>query len=216
MTKKLYNKYFETRTPYLQDRDKIWKPIVNYLQKKYIPEDSTVIDIGAGYCNFINNIKAKEKHALDHSPVVKQHADKGVIIHVQDCTDLSNFKNNKFDVVFAAELLEHLDLTGIEKFLIHVHRILHPGGLFISMQPNFKYFYRQYFDDYTHKTILTNESVKDLLQNYNFEILKIEPRFLPATLKTRLPKFPFLVTLYLHSPWRPKAGQMLAVAKKPE
>lgn len=215
MTKLLYNKYFETRVPFLKDRDRMWKPIVEYIQKKYIPEDSVVIDIGAGYCNFINNIVAKEKYANDHNEIIKRYAAKNVKLYIQDCTNLSNIPKDKFDIVFAAGLLEHLDLSGIELFLGHVFRILQPGGLFISMQPNFTYFYKNYFDDYTHKTILTHESVKDLLENYNFQIVNIEPKFLPATLKEKLPRIPFLVKLYLNSPWRPKAGQMLAVAKKP-
>ena len=215
MTKHLYDNYFETRVPFMKDRDKMWKPIVEYLQRKYIPKTSIVLDLGAGYCNFINNVVAKEKHANDLSPIIKKYAAKGVKLYIQDCTKLNNISKNKFDVVFAAGLLEHLDLSGIEQLLTHVHRILRPGGFFISMQPNFTYFYKNYFDDYTHKTILTHEGVKDLLQNYNFEIEKIEPKFLPATLKERLPRIPFLVKLYLLSPWRPKAGQMLAVAKKP-
>ena len=30
--------------------------------QKYIPEEETVLEIGAGYCEFINNIKAKKKN----------------------------------------------------------------------------------------------------------------------------------------------------------
>ncbi len=215
MAKHLYDRYFDTRVPFLKYRDRMWRPIVEYIQKKYIPSTSVVLDLGAGYCNFINNVIASEKHANDKSPIIKKYAHKNIILHVQDCTKLGNIPKNKFDIVFAAGLLEHLELTEIESVLRHVYRILRPGGLFISMQPNFTYFYRNYFDDYTHRTILTHESIRDLLQNYNFEIIKIEPKFLPAKLKERLPKIPFLVKLYLLSPWKPKAGQMLAVAKKP-
>jgi len=215
MTKQLYDKYFQTRVPFLEHRDRMWKPVVAYLQKKYIPTDSVVLDLGAGYCNFINNVIVREKHANDISPIINKYASKDIILHIHDCTDLGGIQKNKFDIVFAANLLEHLEFSQIELVLNHVYRILRPGGRFITLQPNFTYFYRHYFDDYTHKTILTHESMRDLLQNYNFQIEKIEPKFLPGTFRERLPKIPFLVKLYLYSPWRPKAGQMLVVAKKP-
>ncbi|HAJ44670.1 MAG: Methyltransferase type 11 [Candidatus Azambacteria bacterium GW2011_GWE1_42_9] len=215
MAKELYNKYFETHFPKVEYRDKMWHPVVEYLQKKYVPKNSIVLDLGAGYCNFINHIVAKEKHASDISEIIKQNAEKDVICHIQDCAELSDISDEKFDIVFESNLLEHLDSDRIEKTLKEILRVLKKGGRFIAMQPNYKYFYAHYFDDYTHKTILSHVSFENLLKNYGFEIENIEPKFLPATFKQKLPKIPFLVKLYLRSPWRPAAKQMLAVAKKP-
>ncbi|MDP2638659.1 MAG: class I SAM-dependent methyltransferase [Candidatus Azambacteria bacterium] len=214
MTKELYNKYFETRFPNYSYRDKMWRPVVEYLQEKYIPKDSVVLDLGAGYCNFINNVIAKEKHASDISNIIEKYANKDVTCHIKDCADLNSIPSGKFDVVFESNLLEHLELNQVENTLQEVYRVLKPGGKFIAMQPNFTYFYRNYFDDYTHRQVFTHIGFADLLCNYGFEIEKIEPKFLPATFKQRLPKIPFLVQFYLRSPWRPGAGQMLVVAKK--
>ena len=36
--------------------------------QKYIPEDSSILEIGVGYCEFINAIKAKKKIAFDVNP----------------------------------------------------------------------------------------------------------------------------------------------------
>ncbi|KKR55419.1 MAG: Methyltransferase type 11, partial [Candidatus Curtissbacteria bacterium GW2011_GWA1_40_24] len=143
--------------------------------------NSIVLDLGAGYCNFINHIVAKEKHASDISEIIRQNAEKGVICHIQDCAELSDISDEKFDIVFESNLLEHLDSDHIEKTLEEILRVLKKGGRFIAMQPNFTYLYKNYFDDYTHKTILSHVSFENLLKNYGFEIENMEPKFLPAT-----------------------------------
>jgi hypothetical protein len=43
--------------------------------------------------------------------------------------------------------------------------------------------------------------------------VRAEPRFLPFSMKSRLPKVGWLVSLYLALPWRPLAGQFLLVAE---
>src|SRR3989338_885805 len=215
MPEQLYDKYFETRFPNFKYRDKMWRPVARYLQEKYIPEDSVILDLGAGYCNFINHVIGKERHASDISNIIKKYAEPGVITHIQNCTNLNDMPDNKFDIVFESNLLEHLELNDVEKTLTEVRRVLKPGGRFIAMQPNFIYLCRNYFNDYTHRQVFDHISFPDLLSNYGFEVEKIEPKFLPATFKQRLPRIPFLVKLYLRSPWRPGGKQMLAVSKKP-
>ena len=44
-------------------------------------------------------------------------------------------------------------------------------------------------------------------------LILLLPRFLPFSLKSRLPKSPYLVRLYLRLPLRPLAKQMLVVAR---
>ncbi len=213
MATKFYEKYFSIRFPNYEYRDKMWIPVVEYLQR-YIPENSVVLDVGAGYCNFINHVVAKEKHASDFADVVKEYAGPGVITHVEDCTKLTH-KDNTFDIVFESNTFEHLDYDQSHKAAQEIFRVLKPGGKFIAMQPNFRYFSKYYFDDYTHRQPFSHVSFPAMLENYGFEIEKVVPKFLPATFKQRLPRIPFLVRLYLMSPWHPRAGQMLVVAKKP-
>jgi hypothetical protein len=81
------------------------------------------------------------------------------------------------------------------------------------VQPNFRLQPRRYFDDYTHKTIFTDEGFCDFLRACGWRIVHREPRFLPFTLKSKLPAFGWLVSLYLALPYRPLAGQFLTVAE---
>ena len=49
----------------LKTRNKIWKILCRDFFQKYVKPTDTLCDIGAGYCEFINNINAKNKIAID-------------------------------------------------------------------------------------------------------------------------------------------------------
>ncbi|MBU0650831.1 class I SAM-dependent methyltransferase, partial [bacterium] len=187
--------------------------ITDYLQK-FIPKDSVTLDLGAGYCDFINNISSKEKHALDAYSDLDKYAEPNVNKHKKDCSDLGDFQDNYFDIIFASNIFEHLNNEDITKTLTECRRIMKENGKLIIIQPNFKYAYREYFDDFTHQNIFTHISLSNLLKTYNFKINKIMPKFLPMTMKSRLPKFKWLIKVYLHSPFKPLAKQMLIIASK--
>jgi len=84
----------------------------------------------------------------------------------------------------------------------------------LIIQPNFKYCYRNYFDDYTHVQIFTETSLADLLSVSGYRPEKVVARFLPFSLKSGGPKWPWLLHVYLALPWKPLARQMFIVARK--
>jgi len=173
-----------------------------------------VLELGAGYCEFINSIQAARKVAVDISETVRQAAKGDVEAHVGSCTRLDFAAADSMDVIFASNLFEHLQLSEVQRTLGEVRRVLKPGGKLLVIQPNFRYSYRDYFDDYTHVTIFTDRSLSDVIAAAGLEIVKVTPKFIPFSLKSRLPVVPFLIRLYLRSPVRPFAGQMLIVARK--
>ncbi len=132
---------------------------------------------------------------------------------MQSCSRLDNFEEDYFDVVFASNLLEHLTQEDMEGTLEGAKRILRPRGRFIVLQPNFRYAYKQYFDDYTHLQIFTHVGLCDLLKAHGFSILEVRPKFLPFSVKSNFPVIPLLIRLYLNFPAKPFAGQMLVVAE---
>ncbi len=194
-------------------RDAVWRVICDYLQR-YVPAGSRVVDLGAGYCSFINNIRAEERHAVDQFSGFTAYAEAGVLTHVADCRDLHIIPDEYFDVVFESNLLEHLEGDDLLSVVSEIKRITKPSGRFIAIQPNFRFCYRRYFDDYTHRKVFTDASLVDFLQSHGFRVDEVFARFLPATFKSRLPTSPWLVWLYLRMAYRPFAGQMLVVAHK--
>jgi SAM-dependent methyltransferase len=208
--------YYKSRYTWDKDRILVWKEIVRYL-KKFISSDSTVVDLGAGYCDFINNIDAKEKYAIDSSPELKNFVGSKIRSLVTFCWDLSYIKDSSIDIIHASNLLEHLSDEELQKTINEIKRILKSEGMLIVMQPNYKYSAKKYFDDPTHKKIFTDEILQDFLISNGFNIIQKKVKFLPLSIKSRphfIPIFPLLVRAYIYSPWKPFAGQMLFIAKK--
>ena len=206
--------YFDTRFAYNQTRTKLWPVLVDYLQRRFIPANSVVLDLGAGYCNFINNVHAREKHAVDAAPILKEHASKDVVTHVCSAGNLKDLQDSYFDIVFSSNLFEHLERSEFLATLQEIKRVVKTGGKLIIVQPNFRYCYRAYFDDYTHIQIFTERSLVDALSVYGFQARTVIPRFLPFSVQSSFAVSPWLLKIYLQLPYRPFAGQMLVVAEK--
>lgn len=205
--------YFRARFTADDQRDRAWQVIAGYLQK-YVGMNARVADIGAGYCSFINNITCGEKHAVDAYPGFTAWARPGVNVHVAPSHDMPCLASESLDVVFSSNLLEHLTHEELGLTFKEFGRILRKNGRVILLSPNYKYCYRDYFDDYTHRTPLSHVGVCDWLRSLGFEIELSSPRFLPFSFKSILPKTKILVWLYLHSPFKFLGKQMLIIARK--
>jgi len=127
--------YYETRFAFNSGRSVVWKAIAEYLNK-FIPEESAVLDLGCGYGDFVNNISAKSKYAMDLNPDNKQYMNADVNFFGGSVLEPFPIADNSVDVVFASNLLEHFDDAELAIILNSVKRCLKPGGRFIIMQPN--------------------------------------------------------------------------------
>jgi SAM-dependent methyltransferase len=208
------SQYHTTRFTPDPARDAVWRHVGAYLQQ-WIPPEGTLLDLAAGYCDFTRHAHARRKIAIDLHPDLAELAGPGIEAIVGDATDLGRFGDGEIDTVFASNFVEHLDHDAIDRLLADVLRVLRPGGRLLLVQPNFRLAPRRYFDDYTHRTIWTDQSLTDLVAAAGFEVEHVEPRFLPLTMKSRLRGGHRLVPLYLRLPVRPLAGQMLVVAQRP-
>lgn len=205
--------YFQSRFRFDPSRDPVWKVIAAYLQQ-FVPTQATILDMGAGYCSFINNIQAAKKHALDRYEGLGQCAGPDVAVHVGDCAQLADFfPHDYFDAVFASNLLEHLNDEVLAATIDATKVVLKPNGRLILIQPNYRYAFKEYFDDYTHVRVFSHVSIRNFLTAHGFETLRLEPRFLPLSFSTPSPKWPWLVRLYLALPYRPLGKQMLVVTR---
>ncbi len=203
--------YFETRLAQDPNREKVWRHLCDHLSR-YVRPDADVLELGAGWCDFSNFVKARRVVAMDLDATVVRAAAPHVEAEVGDCTDLSRFDGDSFDVVFASNLLEHLDREQSGRLLAGAARVLRPGGRLILMQPNFRLNPGRYFDDFTHVSVFTDQSLSDYLTSLGWSIEVRQARFMPLTLKSRGSGLSFLVPWYLRSPIKPLAGQMLIVA----
>lgn len=206
--------YFATRFTPDPARRAVWQHVTGYLQR-WVDETGAVLDLAAGYADFSAQVRARRRVAIDVNPDLANLVAPGVEAIVGDACDLDRFGDGEFATVFASNFIEHLDHGAIDALLAEVKRILRPGGALILVQPNFRLDPKRYFDDYTHRTIWTDQSLADLVAAAGFTVEHVEARFLPLTMKSRLSFGHRLVPLYLRLPWRPLAGQMLVVARRP-
>lgn len=207
------DRYFKTRFTEDPRREVLWRTLVQYYFQKEIPQDGCVLELGAGYGNFINNVCAARRIAQDQWPDFSKHLADGVESHVGPVTDLSFLTDNSVDFAFASNLFEHISQTDFASVLAQLRRKLKRQGTLTLIQPNFRYAFREYFDDYTHVTPYSHLSISDFLHANSYDVVRCVPRFLPLTLKSRLKVSPLLIRLYLLSPIKPLGKQMLVQAR---
>ncbi len=201
-----------------QRRDRVWRVLCQSFFQRYISSADTVLEIGAGYCEFINHIICHRRIALDLSDEVRLHAGTGVEVIQGPSTDLSPLPNDTIDVAFASNFFEHLpSKQDLLTTLAEVRRVLRPGGRFLILQPNIRYAGGKYWDFLDHHLPLTERSLAEALQLVGLKPVEVRPRFLPFTTKSVLPQHPFFVWLYLKVPiiHRVLGQQSWIVAVKP-
>lgn len=212
---KLYRHRFEEAE--LPRKLAIWKVLCSDYFSRYVNSQDTVIDVGAGYCEFINNIACARRIAVDLNPRVREFAHPAVEVKNESCTNLVSIPDESADVVFMSNFLEHLPSKQmVLDTLAEARRILKKTGRLILLQPNVRLIPGAYWDFFDHHTPLTERSLVEALANLDMRPTTVIGRFLPYTTKSILPQSPFLVRLYLRFPpaWWLLGKQSLVVAEK--
>jgi SAM-dependent methyltransferase len=212
---RVYSKRFEENADY---RERIWRILINEFFQQLVPETGAVLDLGCGYGEFINHIKAARKFGMDLNPDSKGHLLPGVVFFHQDCSLPWPLKTSELDVVFTSNFFEHLpDKATLGRSLDEVFRSLGPGGKLIAMGPNIKFTSGRYWDFWDHYLPLTELSLSEALRIRGFNIERCYARFLPYTMVggPEYPGWMLSVYLKLRILWRIKGGQFLVIARKP-
>jgi SAM-dependent methyltransferase len=212
---KIYKDRFENTG--LARRNRVWKVLCRHFFDARIPENATVLDLACGYGEFINNVRASRKIAIDLNPDAPKHLKSDVTFHRIPATDLASVGAGIADVVFTSNFLEHLPDKGTcDAVLAAVHSVLKPGGRFIVMGPNIRYAYKEYWDYYDHYLPLSHLSLAEGLNLAGFVVEENIPRFMPYTMNNSAPTHDFLVRAYLALPiaWRFLGKQFLVTASR--
>jgi SAM-dependent methyltransferase len=184
--------------------------------QKYIPKESSILEIGVGYCEFINAIRAKKKIAFDVNPDAHLYANNDVQIITGVSTHMENIDDESMDRVFANNFFEHLAKPDIILTLLEAYRILKPDGEILVLQPNIRYCVKDFWMFFDHITPLDDRSIREALEISGFSVKECIPRFLPYSTKSKLPKSLMGVRIYLKLPilWKLFGAQAFIRAKK--
>jgi SAM-dependent methyltransferase len=200
-------------------RSALWRTLWSSFFARYVPPAATVLDLGAGYCDLINCVRAERRIAVDVNPDMAAHAEPGVETHVAPLLSLGSLlEPASVDVAFASNVFEHLRSPDALLDVLRVVRsLLKPGGRLIVLQPNVRLVGGAFWDFFDHTLPLTEKGMAEALGVAGFRVLETRARFLPYTTKSRLPQAALLVRLYLALPpvqWL-LGKQMLVVAERP-
>lgn len=205
--------YHSSRVPFDPRRTALWNALWRFWFSRRIGPRDCVLDMGCGYAEFINSVRAARRIALDSWPGFTAYLQNGVEGVVGPVTELGFLVDGSVDFAFASNLFEHITQAELITVLATLRTKLSPRGTLTMLQPNWRYAFREYFDDYTHISVWSHTSLADLLTAQNWEVLDVRPRFLPLTIKSRLPVWPLLIHAYLRSPIKPLGKQMLITAR---
>ncbi len=173
--------YSENNKPKTDYPDKL----AGYLFNKFgMQKGQKILEPGCGRGEFLNGFRkmGMDVYACDLSPQAGE--DLGGTEVKQ--TDIENeslpYGDNFFDVVYSKSLLEHFWKP--DHYLKEVKRILKPGGIIITLVPDWESNYKIYFDDYTHRTPFTKVSLHDIHKMCDYENVQvIKFRQLPVVWK---------------------------------
>ena len=136
--------------------------LCNYLFKLYeMKVGMTMLEPGCGRCEFLSGFKSLglDVYGIDSSEQAKDYA---TDITVQICNvenDPLPFPDNCFDILYSKSFIEHLRDPAL--YLAEARRVLKPGGMILTLVPDWESNYKIYFDDFTHRSPFTQVSLRD-------------------------------------------------------
>lgn len=146
-----------------------------------------VLEIGGGHFNLLSKLKESRNIDAWGIDVVDLAAEDITFIHgsFEDDKILEKFSDNKFDLIIANDVIEHMIDT--EKVFSMLNYLLKENGKLVISLPNIRnvqFLYQVFIKgsfprheegifDKTHLRWFCIEDVKDFLERYNFDLIKI-------------------------------------------
>jgi SAM-dependent methyltransferase len=211
----IYRNRFDTHVRY---RNEVWRVLVARFFSRFIPPEGSVLDVGCGYGEFINNAVCKKRFAIDLNTRARGYLNADVTFLEQDCSAPWPLPDESLDLVFTSNFFEHLPSKELlAEAIAQFRRCLKPGGRVIAMGPNIRFVGGAYWDFWDHYLPLTDLSLAEAFRVHKLQVERVVDRFLPYTMVNRRPVPPLLVELYLKAPllWKIFGKQFLVFARKP-
>src|SRR5262249_10643958 len=133
---RLYDRRFAGTREY---RRCVWRVLVRQFFQKLVPVSGSVLDLGCGYGEFINAVRARQKFAIDLNPNSSAQLSPEVTFYDQDSSQTWPLPDSCLDVVFTSNFFEHLpDKNTLSRTLQQACRCLKIGGRLIALGPNIR------------------------------------------------------------------------------
>lgn len=149
--------------------------LIKFLVKKYnLKKNSKILEMGCGRGEFLNEFTklGMNGFGIDLSNFAKNYCENAEIKVLDISKEPIPYSDNSFDIVFSKSFIEHFYYP--EEIFKEAYRILKPSGILINLTPEWKYIYRSFYDDYTHRTPFTKKSLEDIHHVAGFNNVKVQ------------------------------------------
>ena len=170
------NKYLETI--YNQENkpfSEYPKKLIKYLIKRAnLKKNQKILELGCGRGEFISEFRNKglDAYGCDISNFSQNFFPDLKFSRVDLEHNNLPYEDETFDIIYSKSFIEHFYYP--EKIFQEAYRVLKPGGIIITLTPEWQYIYKSFYEDFTHRVPFTNESLKDIHLINNFKNIQVE------------------------------------------
>lgn len=211
----IYKSRFQGSAEY---RRKVWRILIRRFLSPWIPQEGRILDLGAGHGEFINQVSAKKKWAMDLNPDTAGRLNQAVHFFHQNCSQPWPLPESSLDLVFTSNFFEHLpDKECLKRTLQQALRALRSGGHLVALGPNIRLVAGAYWDFWDHYLPLTERSLAEAGSLVGFEVERSLPATLPYSMSQGFQPPFWAISIYLAMPmlWPLWGKQFLVVLRKP-
>ena len=159
--------------------------LTRYLTDRYqLSQGLRILEIGCGRGEFLKGFIdcGLVGYGVDRSPIAADYYPEAEVSIADIEGDGIPYDDGYFDVVYSKSVVEHFYYP--ESVVTEIFRVLRPGGISLTLTPDWHVNYRMFYCDYTHRTPFTIESLRDLLLISGFTDVSVERfRQLPVVWK---------------------------------
>ncbi len=149
--------------------------LAKYLFQNYkLKEKDNFLELGCGRGDFLNEFTKLNlnTYAIDNNSFYKKNLNTKNFFDVDLEKNQLPFENDFFDTVYSKSFIEHFYHP--EKIFTETFRVLKKGGKFINLTPDWEIVYKEFYDDYTHRTPFTLNSLKEIYLIHGFKNVQVK------------------------------------------
>ncbi len=149
--------------------------LARYLFDRYgIAKGADLLEIGCGRGEFLRGFIdcGVKGYGVDRSRAAERYCP-GAELRTADLEKNGiPYPDNYFDVTYSKSVIEHF--RDPDLYVQEMRRVLKPGGIAITLCPDWEFNYRMFFEDYTHRSPFTQVSLRDIHLIHGFDGVEVE------------------------------------------